>query len=187
MRRPRMSTGAWIFTGLICAAVIAPASVYAASLTKIALYNSSGTYAAAVTPDHQLLTTPTGSNRVVRISGGSNTANCKTIYTPPAGKAIVVTSVVYDFGSGSANVEQFGGLGPVNCTAIYDQFDGVLAFQTIQHTYPTGLPMSSIAISNSTNKLVNVFIVGYLINSTSLPSGAAANGANIVKAAVPAR
>ena len=187
MRRPRMSTGAWIFTGLICAAVIAPASVYAASLTKIALYNSSATYSAGITPQHQLLTTAIGSNSVVRISGGSNTANCKTIYTPPTGKAIVVTSVVYTFGTGVPGQEQFGGLGPINCTAIYDQFDGVQAYDTIQHTYPTGLPMRSVAISNSANKLVNVFIVGYLISSTSLPAAVAANGQDGVKAAASAQ
>ena len=187
MRRPRMSTGAWIFTGLVCAAIIAPASVYAATLTRIALYNSSGTYAAGVTPQHQLLTTPIGANVIVRIGGGSATANCKTIYTPPTGKAIVVTSVVYTFGTGVAGQEQFGGLGPINCTAIYDQFDGVQAYDTIQHTYPTGLPMSSVAISNSANKLVNVFIVGYLINSSSLPAAIAPAHAAAEVKSVPAR
>src|SRR3954454_18749918 len=104
MRRPRMSTGAWIFTGLICAAVIAPATVYAASITKFAVTNSSGQYVAGVTPQHQLYTTAIGPSAIVRIAGGSNTGNCKAIYTPPTGKTIVVSLVVYTFGTGAAGV-----------------------------------------------------------------------------------
>jgi hypothetical protein len=164
-----MSTGAWIFTGLITAAVLAPVSVYAASITKTAIANSTGTTVASVTAQHQLLTANISPSAVVRLSGGSNTAGCKSFYTPPAHKAIVVTSVVYTFGSGTDGVEHFGGLGQANCGQIYDQIDTVQAFDTIQHTYPSGLPLPNIGISNGSNKLINVFIVGYLIDSSALP------------------
>src|SRR3954451_14324055 len=86
MRRPRMSTGAWIFTGLICAAVIAPTTVYAATIARFALVSPSGKYSAGITAERQLLTVAAGAAQIVRISGGSNTGNCKAIYTPPAGK-----------------------------------------------------------------------------------------------------
>ena len=71
------------------------------------------------------------------------------MYTPPAHKAIVVTSVVYTFGSGTNGVEHFGGLGPASCSSIYDQIDGVQAFDTIEHTFPLGLPLPSVGITNS--------------------------------------
>ncbi len=169
MRRPHTSTGAWIFTCLIAAAVLAPATVYAAAITKTAITNSTGTTAATVTAQHQLLTANISPSAVVRISGGSNTAGCKSFYTPPAHKAIVVTSVVDTFGSGTNGVEHFGGLGVANCGEIYDQIDTVQAFDTIQHAYPSGLPLPSIGISNGSNSLINVFIVGYLIDSSALP------------------
>jgi len=181
-----MSTGAWIFTGLVCAAVIAPTTVYAASIARFALVSPSGKYAAGITAQRQLLTTPIGPAQVIRISGGSF-SGCKTIYTPPALKAIVVSSVVYTFGSGTAGTEHFGGLGPAGCTPIYDQIDGVDKFATIQHTYPTGLPMKSIALSNSGAGLINVFVVGYLIDATWLPPAAPANAVGAVKAASPGR
>jgi hypothetical protein len=182
-----MSTGAWIFTGLICAAVIAPASVYAASMTRVALAGLHGTNAADVTAQHQLLTTPISSSRVVRITGGSLTPVCNTIYTPPAHKAIVVTSVTYTFGSGTAGQEQYGGLGPGNCSKIWDQIDTVQAFDTIQHTFPSGLPMPSIGLTNNSTHLINVFILGYLIDATALPPAGMTHVSNNVKGLAPGR
>ena len=184
MRRPRMSTGAWIFTGLVSAAVIAPVTVYAAAITKVALVGPSGTHAVSVTAQGQLLTAPISPARVIRISGGS-LSGCKTVYTPPAKKAIVVTSVVYTFGSGTNGTEHFGGLGPGTCSSIYDQIDGVQAFDTIEHTFPLGLPMSSVAITNSGAGLINVFITGYLIDSSALP--ASSRVSHDVKALTPGR
>lgn len=170
MRRPRMSTGAWIFTGLVCAAVIAPATVYAAAVAKTALVGAHGTNIAAVTPQHQLLTTEIGPSHVIRLSGGSIQSGCKTFYTPPAGKAIVITSITYTYGSGTQGVEHFGGLGPIGCSSIYDQIDTVQAFETVQHTFPSGLPLSGIGLSNGSSKLINIFVVGYLIDATDLPT-----------------
>src|SRR4051812_20100846 len=97
MRRPRMSTGAWIFAGLICAAVVAPASVYAAAVAKTAIVGSSGTTTVTVTQQHQLLAALTAPSRVVRAVTTTASANtmCQTVYTPPPGKAIVVTAAIY--------------------------------------------------------------------------------------------
>lgn len=168
MRRARMSTGAWIFTGLICAAIIAPASVYAASITKVLVAGPGGTNVATVTAQHQLLTAQISPSQVVRVVKLVPPGGCTTVYTPPAGKAIVVTSVVYDFGSGAAGVENFGGLFNSGCSKIYDQIDGVQAFDTLQHTWPTGLPMSGISMT-AVGGEITVFVYGYLISATSLP------------------
>jgi hypothetical protein len=161
-----MSTGAWIFTGLICAAVIAPTSVYAASITKVLLVGPGGTNVASVTAQHQLLTAPIPPSQVVRAVKVAH-SGCTTVYTPPAGKAIVVTSVVYTFGSGTPGVENFGGLFNASCGTIYDQIDGVQAFDTIQHTWPTGLPLSGVSMTNSGGD-ITVFVYGYLISASSL-------------------
>lgn len=187
MRRPRMSTGAWIFTGLICAAVIAPASVYAASITKVALAGSSGTHVAGITTQHQLLTAPIAPSRVVRGVAVSLSSGCKTVYSPPAHKAIVVTSVIYNFGSGTAGVEHFGGLTTASCSTIYDQIDGVQAYDTIEHTFPSGLPMPSVGITNSGAGDITVFVYGYLIDATGLPSAATSHLGNAVKGLSPGR
>jgi hypothetical protein len=172
MRRPRMSTGAWIFTGLVCAAVIAPASVYAASITKVALVGSGSTHGATVTTQGQLLTTSMSPGRVIHaVATTATNTSCQAVYTPPANKAIVVTSVSYTFGSGTQGAENYGGLFSKSCDAIYDQIDGVQAFDTVERTYPTGLPMNGVAV-NSTGGSITVFVVGYLIDASSLPSSA---------------
>jgi hypothetical protein len=169
MRRPRMSTGAWICTGLICAAIIAPATVYAASITKVLVAGPGGTNVATVTAQHQLLTAQISPSQVVRVvKGVPSGGGCTTVYTPPTGKAIVVTSVVYNFGSGTNGVENFGGLFNNGCTKVYDQIDGVQAFDTLQHTWPTGLPMAGISMTAAGGE-ITVFIYGYLISATSLP------------------
>ena len=170
MRCPRMSTGAWICAGLIGAAAVAPASVYAATLTKTLIAGPGGTNVASVTGQHQLLTTQIAPAQVVRAVKNLNSAGCTTVYTPPAGKAIVVTSVVFTYGTGIDGNEQFGGLVD-HCglgSTVYDQFDAVDKFGTIQHTFPTGVPMASIALTNS-GASVTVFAYGYLIPASALP------------------
>ena len=169
MGRPRMSTGAWICTGLICAAVLAPASVYAATLTKTLIAGPGGTNVASVTSQHQLLTTPIGPAQVVR-AVKTWSAGCTSVYAPPAGKAIVVTSVVYNYGTGVEGNEEYSGLLD-HCGiggTVYDQIDGVKKYDTLQHTFPTGVPMPSIALSN-VGGTVTVFVYGYLIPASSLP------------------
>jgi hypothetical protein len=166
-----MSTGAWIFTGLICAAVLAPASVYAAAITKVSLSSSDGAHVASVTPQHQLLTAPILPSHVIHAEAGVP-GPCKAIYTPPAHKAIVVTSVVYTYGSGVEGSENFGGLfDSPGCSNIYDQIDEVHKYGTIQHTWPTGLPMAAV-YGDSAGGQINYFITGYLIDATGLPSSA---------------
>jgi hypothetical protein len=186
MRRPRVSTGAWIFTGLICAAVIAPVGVYAATVSRVALVGPSGKTTAGITAQHQLLTASIPPSQIVRAATVS-TSGCKTVYTPPANKAIVVTSVIYNFGSGTAGVEHFGGLTTASCSSIYDQIDGTLAYDTLQHTFPTGLPMPSVGITNSGAGAITVFVTGYLIDAGALPAKAAAQVSGRAKALVPRR
>lgn len=181
MRRPRMSTGAWIFAGLVSAAVIAPATVYAATITKVALVGSDGT-TAGVTPQHQLLTVPIGPSKVVHAVKVVH-SGCTVVYSPPAGKAIVVTSVVYNFGSGTQGTEVFGGMFGPGCTAAnqVDQIDQIDKFGSVEHTFPTGVPLANVSFTSSGSDLA-VFVVGYLIDATSLPAASLSHVSGTTKA-----
>jgi hypothetical protein len=176
-----MSTGAWIFTGLVCAAVVAPATVYAATITQVALVDKGGT-GASITPQHQLLTIPIGPSRVVHAAKVAH-SGCTLVYSPPAGKAIVVTSVVYNFGSGTEGTEVFGGLFGPGCSAAtqVDQIDQTDKFGSIQHTFPTGVPLANVSVTSSGNDIA-VFVVGYLIDATSLPTASLSHVSGTTKA-----
>jgi hypothetical protein len=171
VRRPHMSTGAWIFTGLVSAAVLAPASVYAVTASDVRLVGSPAANYASVTTQHQVLTAPISPQNVVTAVTVVQ-SGCQTVYTPPAGKAIMVTSVTYNYGSGTAGVENFGGLLDGACSKVYDQIDGVAAYDVIQHTFPTGIPMAGVAATSSGTGAITVFIQGYLIPSSAVPAHA---------------
>jgi hypothetical protein len=185
MRHPRMSTGAWIFCGLVCAAIVAPTAGYAASITKVLVVGPGGTNTATVTPQHQVLTAPVAASQVVNVVKVVH-SGCTSVYTPPTGKAIVVTSVVYNFGTGTPGSEAFGGLFNAGCNRIYDQIDGVQAFDTLQHTWPTGLPMNAVAATSSGSD-ITVFVTGYLIGSGSLPKSATPTSRGALKSSPPTR
>jgi hypothetical protein len=169
MRRPQLSTGPWICIGLICAAVIAPASVYAATaLTKVQIFGTSGTTAANVTPQHQLLTVQIPPSAVVH-TGITISNGCSPVYMPPAGKGIVVTSVVYNYGSGTAGYEVYGGLfNGASCTDIVDQIDQVDKYGSVEHVFPTGVPFKAV-YATSSGSPIGIFITGYLINAGDVP------------------
>lgn len=182
MRRPRMSTGAWIFIGLVSAAVIAPVSVQAVAPSQTALVQpGTGTPVSRITAQRQLMTTQVSPEMVVHAASVTpSNQGCKTVYTPPAGKALMVTSVVYDYGSGTNGVENYGGLFDLGCVHIYDQIDGVQAYDTISRNFPSGIPMNGVAMTSSGGS-ITVFVYGYLIASSQLPS-AAVQGSPRVKA-----
>ncbi len=172
MRRPRMSTGAWIFTTAVTVAVIAPTAVYAAATSMVAIGDTTSTRTVSVTTQHQLLTTPIAPRQVVHFGGGAVTS-CTTVYTPPAGKAVVVTSLTYEIGSGTAGDNAYGYLTDPGCTNNYDVIDTNEAYETQQRTFPTGLPLSGVAIYRITSSYFVIYGTGYLIPASQLPATAA--------------
>ncbi len=172
MRPPRMSTGAWIFTTAVTVAVSAPTAVYAAASSVVAIGDTTSTRTASVTTQHQLLTTPIAPRQVIHGSGGYAYNSCLSVYTPPAGKAVVVTSVTYDIGSGTAGTDAFGYLTDATCSSNYDVAETTQGFETQQHAFPTGLPMPSLGVY-SFNGYIAVWFTGYLIPASQLPATAA--------------
>jgi len=167
MRRPDMSTGAWLFCGIVTAALIAPAGVYAAVNSHVAIGNVGNSTTATVTPDHQLLATTIDPKSIVRFSGGNLSGGCQPIYIPPAGKALMITNVTFELDSGAPGAHSIEYLLNGDCVDYYDVVVTTQAYFTEQHTYPAGLPVASLAISN--NYLASVFVVGYLIPASQLP------------------
>ncbi|MDX6296629.1 MAG: hypothetical protein QOI51_486 [Nocardioidaceae bacterium] len=181
MRRPHLSTGAWIFASVIAASVIAPTAVYAAVNSTVAIGDSRTGATVNVTSDHQLLTTTVGPKSVVT-GWGQGSGSCGVVYSPPAGKAVVVTSVTYDMYNNSSGNDSYAFLEDAGCPGgIYDVADTHQLAETETRTFPVGLPMPSVGIfAPVANANVLVSFTGYLIPASQLPAAAPA-------AKVPAR
>jgi hypothetical protein len=111
-----MSTGAWLFAGLIGAALVAPAGVYAAVNSKVAIGNPGpSTVTATVTQEHQLLTTTVDPRQMFTFVGNAS-GICDTLFMPPEGKALMVTNVTFYLGTNGGS-EANGILENSHCTA----------------------------------------------------------------------
>jgi hypothetical protein len=168
MRRPHMSTGAWIFASVVTAAVVAPTAVYAAVNSRVAIGNTSNEVTASVTDHHQLLSTTIAPKDVVRANAESTGKGCTAVYTPPAGKGMVVSAVTYELlNDGPAT----GFLTDAVCTANAEPYDyaDATGLQATQHTFPLGLPMRSVGLWNRASDRIEVVIYFYLIPASDLP------------------
>jgi len=167
MRRPHPSTGAWLFFGIVTAAMIAPAGVYAAVNSHVAIGNIGNATTATVTTQHQLLTAVVPPSEILRFNGQANANG--VIYTPPKGKALMLTNVTFEL-AGTAGHLSYVYL--INNTAPFVTYDGgetTQAHATEQHTYPTGLPVPLLRVVYSPGS-GTLWAEGYLIPDTQLPA-----------------
>jgi hypothetical protein len=169
-----MSTGAWVFaTAALVLAVAAPVS-YAAATSTVAIGNTTNALTALVDNERQLVTVDGAQpfqtvHGVIGVGGGA----CGTLYTPPTGKAVVVSQVTFDLGSGTAGQESYGVLESGGCGGVYDYADTTDAYQAQSHTYPSGLALPSLAVYNGTsNAAIFVTFTGYLIPAGQVPPSA---------------
>jgi hypothetical protein len=174
MLRPHLSTGAWLFCAIVVAALIAPAGVYAAVNSRVAIGNTGNGVTAEVTNERQLLTTAVASNDVVRIAVFAIFKGCRVLYIPPAGKSLVLLSATIEIrNSAPSNDTMYISSG--SCGAVWDIFASTLALDTQQHVYPAGLPINNLAIYNNATS-VDVAATGYLIPVGQLPFLTGGNG-----------
>ena len=189
MRKLHMSTGAWIFATAVTVAGITAPSVYAAATSTVAIGNTANSKTATVTSSGQLLTVTVDPKSMVRGTGYlSSSQNCWSVYTPPAGKALVVTSVTYTVAYATEGVNNSMYLTNANCSAFYDVAYSDHATDTMFHPFPTGLPLASLGVyvlpSYGENTENDVAFTGYLGPATSLPT---ATPQGVVPAAPPER
>lgn len=157
------------FAAAVAAAAIVPVSAHAAGPSTVVIGNPNNNSTAVVTQTHQLQTTIIAPKDVLHFAVGIAPGTCGPVYTPPTGKAIVVTQITYDLGSGAQGTESYGELATSGCSAIYDIGDTVQAYEAQSHTFPTGLPMPSVYINNGSSVPILVTLTGYLIPATQLP------------------
>jgi hypothetical protein len=163
-----MSTGAWIFASAVAVAIIG-SGAYAVSNSIVAIGNPGNTTTAVVTPTHQLQTVMIAPANMVHAVVAASPGVCHVVYAPPAGKAIVVTQITYDLGTGTSG-ESRAALTDAACDTAYDYVDTSQAYETQTRTFPTGLPMPGVGLSVFVGTTpVTVAVTGYLIPASQLP------------------
>lgn len=168
MHRPHLSTGAWLFCEIVVAALIAPAGVYAAVNSRVAIGNLNDDVTANVTQQHQLLTTVIAPANLLTIGGSVTTNACKVIYRPPAGKALMLMNLTISLGTGTAGHEAKALVSDNFCILSYDFVDTSQAHDTEQRVYPAGLPLPALALESAGSPAF-IAAVGYLIPASSVP------------------
>ncbi len=175
MKVPKLSTGTGLFLGIVTAAVLVPTAAVAAS-TLVTITGPSGAKA-AVNPANQLLAAESNpANNVVAF--GLTPQDCATIYTVPAGKALILKSAQFQ-------LERNGTEPPTVRAWVYAGTCGVSAkllaasnvdrqSETVSTDFGTGVPIPSgqSVIVNSYNNRGSAFVYGYLVPSAAVPASA---------------
>lgn len=174
MRRPRMSTGAWIFaTAALVLAVAAPVS-YAAATSTVAIGNPSGDYTAQVDNERQLVTVDGAQpHQMVRFAVVVSPNSCQVVYTPPAGKGLVVTQVTFRAALGTAGQTTEMFLDDSTCVNGYDYATTTDANSSEAHTYPGGLAVANLGLNVDGPGFGVVYVSGYLIPAGQVPASSA--------------
>jgi hypothetical protein len=95
VRRPHLSTGAWIAGGLVAAAMLVPGIAYATS-TVTQIVGKNGTTVAQVTPASQLQVTEVAPGSFFSKFASSDNAgsfDCDTLTTAPANQGVIVREI----------------------------------------------------------------------------------------------
>jgi hypothetical protein len=176
-----MSTGAWIFsTAALVLAVAAPVS-YAATTSRVIIGSRGSSNTAHVTSQHQLLSTAVSPQNVIKIGSGPASTGCNSVYTPPPGRAIVVTGISYDMYGGTSGDEMYLGLANSHCSgsSFVDILDTDQAVDSQYHAFPTGIPLRSVGIywgPGVSGGSGGAFLTGYLIPASQVPRTATPSG-----------
>jgi hypothetical protein len=165
-----MSTGAWLFAGLIGASLITPVGVYAA-VSKVTIGNPFNGATALVTYQHQLLTTTVAPRDLVLINSKPIPETCGAIYVPPEGEALVLLNATVFLTKGNGDRVDAVLYGQAGCHQGHDIWGTSQVEDSEQHTYAAGLPLAELDMGKEglPASFASVQATGYLIPATQLP------------------
>jgi hypothetical protein len=170
--RRRLPAVAWVAIGVLGAAIIAPASAYAAS-NWVGIVSANG-HRVAVTPAGQLEETQTNPGNFVSLylnSGGE----CENVYTVPKNRALIIESVTFNTLDlyGSAGDGIFSGLyARPDCAGDYFLDENPAGTGETSMPLTPGVTLKSgtaLSFENNGND-TEVYVFGYLVPSSEVGS-----------------
>lgn len=189
-------TASLVAGALLVGSLIGPPLARAASAGLVRIEGANSTHVAGVSRSGQLsvnaglTTTPAGQVEVapaspantVVVTTTSMTCGAGGVYTVPAGKALIITSVDFVLDAVMPNVEGTGlilAAGPSAhpCTStVADAFAPVgTDFASVDQTYPSGIPIpagDALGLTAAVNDDGLATIYGYLVPAAAVPSNA---------------
>jgi hypothetical protein len=180
----RFQNARWIAAAIVIGALIAPGGVVSAATTSLTtIAGKSGVHTASVTGASQLLATESDPKSAVSVRGSIDpSSSCQAIYTVPAGKALVIKTVVF------------------NATFAPADTDGALVLNTANASGPCDGPTLAVATLDRSQGLAQTLpedlggevivpqntVVDILHSGISGNGGAQIYGYTIPAAAAPA-
>jgi hypothetical protein len=180
----RLSNVSALAIGVVIGAVLLSGVAVAAAPGLVTIADSTGTNKASVNGAGQLLAAESNPRNTVIVQGATGEVEtCQTIYTVPAGKALIIKSAMFGTQKDTANPEI--DLLKNGCT---DHLTSAVSnpsttFASQLQTWPLGIPVAS-------GKTVDMIcfealtcvvdLVGYLVPSALVPATASPAGKTVI-------
>jgi hypothetical protein len=143
----------------------------------VTIADSAGVNKASVNSSGQLLAAESNPRNTVRVHAATNLAGaCTTLYTVPAGKALIVKSVnIFNHYSGSGSPEVL--LFTHDCIDLIDDevFPRASNYATQNRDFPLGVPLPSddkVTFTCFGSVYCQVVLIGYLVPANMVPASA---------------
>jgi hypothetical protein len=177
-----LKVGGLLVAGFVLCALLIPTGALSAAPSLVGITDNSGTHVASVDKAHQLLAAESDPANAVTIVGIVNGTTCGSLYTVPAGKALVLKNVTFagtfsGTGTGTGELVLYSGpgcSGAIWALAYFSQSAGNA--QTInedtgsQVVIPPGTQLDMFELPSLTDS--NVVLYGYLVPAAAAPAGA---------------
>lgn len=189
-------TASLVAGALLIGSLIGPPLARAASAALVRIEGANSTHVAAVSKSGQLsvnaglTTTPAGQVEVapaspantVVVTTTSLTCGAGGVYTVPAGKALIITSVNFVLDAVSPSAEGTGliltaGPSADPCTSTVATAYAPVGtdFASVDQVYPSGIPIpagDALGLESGTNDGGLAIIYGYLVPAAAVPHNA---------------
>ena len=164
-------------TAMVCAALIAPGVVYAASYTYVVLTDPVTGHQALVDPTRRLSVydpiagySNDPANLVV-LAGNCTPNATKNIFTVPAGKALILKTLHMAYADGTANFKNYVYFIDNNSGIYISQFYDLTAVQTFQSDFGSGFYIhAGDGFSCQSSVTASFTTYGYYVPSTAVPA-----------------
>ena len=172
--RARVSNAMALAIGVLVGATLVSGVAVAAAPPLTTIADSTGTNKAGVNGAGQLLAVQSNPRNLVEVLGAGGNSTCESIYTVPAGKALIITSVTFYLQPSSVDAAEIDLRDNCSPRVIAAGISAERAVQTQTLGAGVAIPTGHTVGAASFNGVVGALMFyGYLVPSQLVPASGA--------------